>query len=127
MKGTLILVSAAIAASAGMSVGGAAAAPSSPSIASGTCAGLMGAKWKASGGKTGTKYVVGTRGVTCAFVKPWVARLSGLHKANAMIAGGPPGFTCRAAQRMQGEAFYGFTCYNAPANTKLFTVFPQLT
>jgi len=94
-----------------------------PAASSTTCTGLTGAKWKASGGRTGTKYLAGIRGVTCAFVKPWVARLSGLHKANATIAGGPPGFTCRAGQRQAGEAFYGFSCYGTG---KVFTVFPQV-
>lgn len=106
-----------------VSVGSAIAAPSASSSVTTTCAGLTGAKWKATGGVTGTKYIAGVRGVTCAFVKPWVARLSGLHKANATIAGGPPGFTCRAAQRQAGEAFYGFACYGAG---KVFTVFPQV-
>ena len=117
MKVILILACVTTVASATLSVEGAAAKTST------TCSGLTGAKWKASGGRTGTKYFAGVRGVTCAFVKPWVARLSGLHKANATITGGPPGLTCRAAQRQAGEAFYGFTCYGAG---KVFTVFPQV-
>jgi hypothetical protein len=106
-----------------MSTGSAIASRAASSSVSTACTGLAGAKWKASGGRTGTKYVAGVRGVTCAFVKRWVARLSGLHKANATITGGPSGFTCRAAQRQAGEAFYGFACYRAG---KVFTVFPQV-
>jgi len=106
-----------------VSAGSAIASPAASSTVSTTCTGLTGAKWKASGGLTGTKYFAGVRGVTCAFVKPWVARLSGLHKANATITGGPPGFTCRAGQRQAGEAFYGFSCYGTG---KVFTVFPQV-
>jgi hypothetical protein len=106
-----------------VSAGSAFASPSANSSVSTTCTGLTGAKWKVSGGRTGTKYFAGVRGVTCAFVKPWVARLSGLRKANATIAGGPSGFTCRSAQRQPGEAIYGFTCFAAG---KIFTVFPQV-
>jgi hypothetical protein len=89
MKAILIFASAAIIACAALGVEGA------PANATKTCRGFTGARWKDVYNNTGTKYYAMVRGVTCAFVKPWVARLSrGRPGGSAPIKGGPAGFTC---------------------------------
>ncbi len=86
----------------------------SPSAATdGSCV-VTGATWK-FGARTGTKYVVRTRGpVTCAFVKTWVPRLSGQHRSQiggtGKLTGGPAGWMC-LANGIQASG----TCY-AKAN-----------
>jgi hypothetical protein len=72
-----------------------------------TCLGLPGKPWKDLYGKTGTKYDVSARGVTCAFVKPWVVKLSGTHKPTQLLAGGPSGWRCVA---QGGAKALGFVC-----------------
>jgi hypothetical protein len=120
MKVILILVIAAVIASVTLGVEGAAAkAPTK-------CTGLSGHRWKDVYSKTGTKYSADVRGVTCAFVKPWVARLTrGRPAGTNLIKGGPPGFTCYT----QGaySPTFSFICQDAKTKGRkqTFYVDPQ--
>lgn len=71
----------------------AAAAPSSET-ASPTCL-TQGAR-HVEGTRATTTYAISQiRGVTCAFAKPWVSRITHLHvQANTQVSGGPPGWYC---------------------------------
>jgi hypothetical protein len=56
------------------------------------CKGLPGKPWKNLYGKTGTTYDATVTGVTCAFAKPYVAKLLGPH--HTQFKGGPAGWQC---------------------------------
>jgi hypothetical protein len=71
------------------------------------CKGLPGKPWKDLYGKTGTKYDVYVRGVTCDFAKPYVPKLSGVHGPTQPLSGGPPGWKCVA---QGGAKALGFVC-----------------
>ena len=95
---------------------GAVASPSADKI----CKGLPGKPWKDLYGKTGTKYDVTVRGVTCAFVKPWIPKLSGVHKPTQILRGGPPGWRCIA---QGGAKALGVTCYKGDGRSPSRTYF----
>jgi hypothetical protein len=54
-------------------------------------------------GRTGTKWIAGSIGATCAFIKPWVAKLGTTH--SSYILKGPTGWKCTAT-----STAYGFQC-----------------
>jgi hypothetical protein len=115
MKITLFVACAAIVAIVSLSAGSARAARSSPTMAPIIdCKGLTGAGWKI-GANTGTHYLGVAQGVTCAFVKIWVARLEGPPHPVGMLKGGPAGWTCTADRR------YYLNCRNA---VKVFEISP---
>ena len=68
---------------------------------------------------TGKPYDAAAQGVTCAFVKTWVARLEGPPHKDGDLKGGPAGWTCTSANR------YFLRCQDA-GNVKVFTVRPGL-
>lgn len=67
-----------------------------------------GAPWK-RGTSTGTTYVITvSRGVTCAFAKPWVRRLSARRASRSgQPLAGPPGYQCRVTIPFGGKAAGG--------------------
>ena len=67
-----------------------------------------GAQWR-RGTARGTTYVITvSRGVTCAFAKPWVRRLSGRPASRSGQAlSGPPGYQCRVTIPFGGKAAGG--------------------
>ena len=99
MRRTLMLAGLAAAAFAVLGVGGTVAAPHSKATFPKCIA--TGARYTAPGGST-QKYIVYPAGVTCAFAKPWVSRLTKKPSKRAArhgitfawISGGPPGFSC---------------------------------
>lgn len=120
MKIISITAVAAVVAGALLNAGGAAGARSSFTRASVIdCKGLVGGRWHL-GGHTGTHYDAAAQGVSCAFVRTWVARLEGPPHPNGTLRGGPPGWTCTAANR------YFLRCQDA-GNVKVFTIHPGLT
>lgn len=119
MKVSFLVAFVAIIAAASLGVGSAAAAPSSSfkvSIAH-DCKGLSGRSgWKLAP-NAGTHYRAAAQGVTCAFVKTWVARLEGPPHKDGDLKGGPPGWTCTSAHQ------YFLRCQDA-GNVKVFAVSP---
>ena len=67
-----------------------------------------GAQWR-RGTARGTTYVITvSRGVTCAFAKPWVRRLSARRASRSGQAlAGPPGYQCRVTIPFGGKAAGG--------------------
>jgi hypothetical protein len=67
-----------------------------------------GAPWQ-RGSTRGTRYVVSSTGVTCAFVRPWVARLSAkpVTRSGQRLSGGPAGYVCAATVPLSGKAAVG--------------------
>ena len=67
-----------------------------------------GAEWR-QGTRRGTTYVITvSRGVTCAFAKPWVRRLTARRATRSGQAlSGPPGYQCRVTIPFGGKAAGG--------------------
>ena len=67
-----------------------------------------GAQWR-QGTRRGTTYVITvSRGVTCAFAKPWVRRLTGRRASRSgQVLAGPRGFQCRVTIPFGGKATGG--------------------
>ena len=67
-----------------------------------------GAQWR-RGTARGTTYVITvSRGVTCAFAKPWVRRLTARPATRSgQVLSGPPGYQCRVAIPFGGKAAGG--------------------
>ena len=67
-----------------------------------------GAPWR-RGSTRGTRYVIASTGLTCAFVRPWVARLSAKSatRSGQPLAGGPAGYLCAATVPLSGKAAIG--------------------
>jgi hypothetical protein len=87
------------------------------------CKSLPGKPWKDYTGKTGSKYNVYVTGVTCAFVKPWVMKLSGPHPGQQFLKGGPAGWQCFS---QGGGVPLGFSCtQGSPPKGKVFTGNPS--
>jgi len=85
------------------------------------------------GGSTITHYKIDVRGVTCAFARPWVTRLSyrrvmlvytrlanGTRQASGRIAGGPQGYECGASTLEAHLRAHMGACQNK-SGTKSFT------
>jgi hypothetical protein len=77
------------------------------------------------GGSAITHYKIDVHGVTCAFAKPWVTRLSyrrvalvytrlsnGTRRASARIPGGPQGFECEASTLEAHQRARMGACHN---------------
>jgi len=80
------------------------------------CGTVVGANWvfPGTGGKvSGNKYGVLANGVSCAFAKKWVVKLSSKTLAGKKagrsypLAGGPPGYTCTANPDANGKVLAG--------------------
>ena len=81
------------------------------------CGTVVGANWvfPGTGGKvSGNKYaVLANGGVSCAFAKQWVVKLSSTKLAGKKagrsypLAGGPPGYTCEANPDAKGKVLAG--------------------
>ena len=67
-----------------------------------------GAPWR-RGSSRSTRYVISSTGVTCAFVRPWVARLSAkaVTRSGQPLSGGPAGYVCAATVPLAGKAAIG--------------------
>jgi hypothetical protein len=67
-----------------------------------------GAQWR-RGTTRGTTYVITvSRGVTCAFAKPWVRRLTARPaRRSGQALSGPPGYQCRVTIPFGGKAAGG--------------------
>ena len=67
-----------------------------------------GAPWR-RGASRGTRYVISSTGVSCAFVRPWVARLSAkpVTRSGQRLSGGPSGYVCAATVPISGKAAIG--------------------
>ena len=67
-----------------------------------------GAQWR-RGTARGTTYVITvSRGVTCAFAKPWVRRLTARPATRSgQVLSGPPGYQCRVTIPFGGKAAGG--------------------
>ena len=108
MRCMLMFAVIAAAALAALGVGGTVAAPHSKAPVPKCIA--TGARYTAPGGST-KKYIVYPAGVTCAFPKPWVSRLTRNHQevgsTFAWISGGPPGFSSDTGLNEVPHAFTG--------------------
>jgi hypothetical protein len=73
------------------------------------------------GSRTTTTYNVELNGVTCAFAKPWVTRLSSMQvdPSSGEIPGGPPGWYCQRAGRPEPRAQVG-SCSHSLATKSVF-------
>jgi hypothetical protein len=117
MRAVLMIAFAAMVATAVM---GAARASASSLRSTTACPAVTGAKWKVNG-KAGTKYTLGVRGVLCGYAIPYIPRLTGLHKPNEILKGGPTGWRCQATQ--SAGAWYGATCF--ASGGKAFIAIPS--
>ena len=74
------------------------------------------------GGHTTSTYSIDlSAGVTCAFAKPWVTRLSSkpVDPTSGEISDGPPGWYCQRAGRLEKRAEVG-SCSHSTATKSFF-------
>jgi hypothetical protein len=112
-----MLVLAVVAVTA-LGMGQTAAAPTSRT-GSGDCT-AKGARVTV-GSRTTTTYSIEKDGVTCAFAKPWVNRLSyeRVDPTSGEISGGPPGWDCQRGGRPEKRAEVG-SCSHSTATRSLY-------
>jgi len=75
------------------------------------------------GSRTTSTYNVELNGVTCAFAKSWVTRLSSMRvdPSSGEIAGGPPGWYCQPGGRPETRAQMGSCSRNLATKSVSFT------
>jgi hypothetical protein len=91
-------------------------AAGAPSVRTANCV-AQGAR-HVDGKRVTTTYWVDLGGVTCAFAKPWVAKLThtrpAKYDAEGKLTGGPRGWTCGSGRGYPALAFKGGCCKGPP-------------
>ncbi len=80
----------------------------------------------AGGSRTGTKYTIAARGMSCSSARPWVSRFT-KQQDTAQIKG-PRGFDCRSFSTAASgdKLLYSGACMRPPHNIPFFEWAPKI-